>query len=225
MTVALSVVRGMVTLYVAFVLLALSVAFDSGLVFHFCDGGLVGRCLTIGLQDNSVLVGQQKARDKSLFLDSSGQTTTTAIPRRLRTRTRLTATNGLKVAATPGLKDKVVVEGKRGLTRLTATNGLKVAATPGLGAKVVVEGRRGLNRVRGRVTRPKSTQAEGGEEGSAVVTRQRTVMRLEKDGRPALGERSRVRVRGRQRMRGSVGRLVAQETQVVDKEDMSDIAS
>ena len=143
-----------------------------------------------------MLVGQQKARDKTLFLDSSGQTTTTAIPRRLRTRTRLTATNGLKVAATPGLKDKVVVEG-----------------------------RRGINRVRGRVTRPKSAQAESGEEGErlAVVTRQRTVMRLEKDGRPAVGERSKVRVR--QRMRGSVGRPVAQQTLEVDKQDMSDIAS
>ena len=38
-----------------------------------------------------------------------------------------------------------------------------------------------------------------------------------------VGERSKVRVR--QRMRGSVGRPVAQGTLEVDKEDMSDIAS
>ena len=35
----------------------------------------------VRLEDNSVLVGQQKAREKTLFLDADGQTTTTPIPR------------------------------------------------------------------------------------------------------------------------------------------------
>ena len=36
---------------------------------------------SVRLDDNSVLVGQQKAREKTLFLDDQGRTTTTPIPR------------------------------------------------------------------------------------------------------------------------------------------------
>ena len=36
---------------------------------------------SVRLDDNSVLVGQQKAREKTLFLDEEGRTTTTPIPR------------------------------------------------------------------------------------------------------------------------------------------------
>ena len=36
---------------------------------------------SVRLDDNSVLVGQQKAREKTLFLDEEGKTTTTPIPR------------------------------------------------------------------------------------------------------------------------------------------------
>ena len=36
---------------------------------------------SVRLDDNSVLVGQQKAREKTLFLDDEGRTTTTPIPR------------------------------------------------------------------------------------------------------------------------------------------------
>jgi len=127
----------------------------------------------VRLEDNSVLVGQQKAREKTLFLDADGQTTTTPIPRRLRTRTRIKSSAALNRASLKG--------GNKGGSQVEAK------AVP-----------RRRTRVRGRVSRPRSE----GERQNADV--EKPLVRLQKDERNAVGQRT--RVRSRTRMRGTVRR-------------------
>jgi len=99
---------------------------------------------SVRLDDNSVLVGQQKAREKTLFLDAEGKTTTTPIPRRLRTRTRIKSSAALNRAQLKG--------------------GNTVRSKPE--TKSVVPRRR--TRVRGRIGSPRSEENGGAEEKPLV---------------------------------------------------------
>jgi len=124
---------------------------------------------SVRLDDNSVLVGQQKAREKTLFLDDEGRTTTTPVPRRLRTRTRIKSSAALN------------------RSQLKGGNTVQSQSAE----KKVVPRRR--TRVRGRVSRPRS------EAQQQNIDIEKPVVKLQKDERNAVGLRTRVRSRTRMR--------------------------
>ena len=148
----------------------------------------------VRLQENSVLVGQQRAKEKTLFLDSEGKTTTTPVPRRLRTRTRIGSTNGL-----------------RSKEALAASRGQEVKTGQGEKVAVTKPKRRGLTRVRGSVRRAQQA-AEAGARGEAPktaegLTKVRGSVRQAQQAAEAeaRGEASKT-TQGLTRVRGSVRR-------------------
>lgn len=174
----------------------------------------IGRLGPVRLGDSAVLVGQQRAKEQTLFLDDEGKTTTTAIPIRLRTRTRIGASNGLRAA---------VGQEAVGGHRVRTGSGPVVATTPRTAAPTL----RRRVRVRGGVARPR-TPANSGEvtsvrvrggvakprtasdigevtQASPSAATRRPLMRVQNDERDAVGHGG-GRAQGRPRVRGSVSR-------------------